>query len=1322
MSPRSESHVFQTGAEHSINPLRATAGQTKGNSATSLLIKLFRDSATTMRSKPDRIMLEKGVDPMNRAETERGHLGSTTSSTQSSDMLQDGSAAPCVSSVITTAIPLTIASSKSSHYTGTEELEVRMLQVTEEGNDPFVDICESVHTDSGSSTLPLSHCGVDQAPHPPAEVSTSRENIDRFISTSNERSFRNPECEVERTGSIPRCCDKKDPDLRSPKSISAANRNRTKQDQPIPRSMLNPGHSTPTTSTMRIAASATGVIGTDGSRQIDNAMQLGEGNVGDGNTEVQPDCTVEARISENSGVHIIPEVCKTGMAEQVTVATGDDSLASTFAEQESPIIIAHNERKQRLIDGKGIAKGVQFEIARGITHGWWTWDDITDEVVDNLRGTNFEKAGKVAQTIGKGPKRGLSAPAGPIAQAIYAELDREQEAFVEHEDRGLGLKGPWKGKDNWYGGRVQLTAKLEFNKMNKIGQPPFSIRLNGFHTGKSNRAARFFTSLSILQLKFEKEALFNVENYKLVTELLGRHVVICGRLYCAFCTKEGKIFFVETNEDYQRKARESDGDQYRISFRKLVKTINPLVLNKEQSMNKWLARWQLILSTSRPVIEFEPQNIFLGLDDVYSVESDKESIMTDGCGWMNYTALQQIATITNSSFPVVAQGRIGGSKGLWLLHPAEEHRSPTEPPKIWVRQSQLKIVLPPKEKWHRSLRIFDLVRLPRLSVPSGLNEQTILNMSDNGIEDYVFADLMEAGLKAEIEPLTKWEGKNACILLAKAVEEAGRILAARRLRGASGEARLYSYVRDEDEEVDNDADNDSDLLVERDSVSGLPVSLYEHARDLLLSGFDPSQSPVLREKLKYIVKQSIKNRLEKLHIPIASSAEAFIVPDPYGVLEQGEIYFNCTTPVLDTSTCIDPHTFTGPVLVSRNPTMVPSDVRKVTAVSHDRLIKYKDVIIFSTKGGRSLASYLGGGDYDGDTATIIAEPSLVSAFHNSELVLEPITVREAFEEDIEKVSEFIEGIKSIDRQKFSREISNRVLRGLSDGKFGLYSRFHDNAAYELGYNDPETIRLAYMFTTCLDAVKSGLRIKGSVYTEDAKRWNVPRPECMQKEDERNRVCNRGEICRRLIRRRNLKPFVLDTLKIHSKNLADKALSDFEALSDKRRPSYGLREKPDEDLIRPYYEMKKFATHLQDKYDITGPLEDLQKIETFVRSLCEEYISAVVSLYGSEDKGDKSSSKSEPMAKINHEFADRFQAGPSDCDLDLPPGMVKEIKASFAHVYGMSRTKTGFGFGFAVAHDTLCALKIQAKGGSSISRECRDFSLVSSNLVRLVRID
>ena len=84
-----------------------------------------------------------------------------------------------------------------------------------------------------------------------------------------------------------------------------------------------------------------------------------------------------------------------------------------------------------------------------------------------------------------------------------------------------------------------------------------------------------------------------------------------------------------------------------------------------------------------------------------------------------------------------------------------------------IRGSQLRIKLPAKESWDRSLRIFDLVRLPRLTVPSGLNMQTIMCMSYNGVKDKVFVNLMDEGLKKEIDPLTKWEGDKTCTLLAK---------------------------------------------------------------------------------------------------------------------------------------------------------------------------------------------------------------------------------------------------------------------------------------------------------------------------------------------------------------------------------------------------------------------------------------------------------------------------------------------------------------------------------------------------------------------------
>lgn len=56
-----------------------------------------------------------------------------------------------------------------------------------------------------------------------------------------------------------------------------------------------------------------------------------------------------------------------------------------------------------------------------------------------------------------------------------------------------------------------------------------------------------------------------------------------------------------------------------------------------------------------------------------------------------------------------------------------------------------------------------------------------------------------------------------------------------------------------------------------------------------------------------------------------------------------------------------------------------SNVEQVAAVMHPKLLsaQYLDVIIFSTKGRRSLASLLGGGDYDGGTALLDARRMLL---------------------------------------------------------------------------------------------------------------------------------------------------------------------------------------------------------------------------------------------------------------------------------------------------------------------------------------------------------
>lgn len=49
-------------------------------------------------------------------------------------------------------------------------------------------------------------------------------------------------------------------------------------------------------------------------------------------------------------------------------------------------IIAHNVRVQSLMDAHGLAWAVQWEIARGISNGWWRWEDVTPGRLHELPG------------------------------------------------------------------------------------------------------------------------------------------------------------------------------------------------------------------------------------------------------------------------------------------------------------------------------------------------------------------------------------------------------------------------------------------------------------------------------------------------------------------------------------------------------------------------------------------------------------------------------------------------------------------------------------------------------------------------------------------------------------------------------------------------------------------------------------------------------------------------------------------------------------------------------------------------------------------------
>lgn len=136
-----------------------------------------------------------------------------------------------------------------------------------------------------------------------------------------------------------------------------------------------------------------------------------------------------------------------------------------------------------------------------------------------------------------------------------------------------------------------------------------------------------------------------------------------------------------------------------------------------------------------------------------------------------------------ASLPTAVQGRIMNAKGLWVLHPEDDNPEP----RIWVRDSQNKINLPHLDKAHR---IFDLLCASRPSSSISLSRQSIINLWSNGIPNEPLIELLEHGLKEEVQPLMDWHRPNAMVHLWHAINHSGHVSGARSQRLAAGFGRV----------------------------------------------------------------------------------------------------------------------------------------------------------------------------------------------------------------------------------------------------------------------------------------------------------------------------------------------------------------------------------------------------------------------------------------------------------------------------------------------------------------------------------------------------
>ncbi|KAI0033843.1 RNA dependent RNA polymerase-domain-containing protein [Vararia minispora EC-137] len=981
-------------------------------------------------------------------------------------------------------------------------------------------------------------------------------------------------------------------------------------------------------------------------------------------------------------------------------------------------IIAHDKELQRRLDEKMITWPVQFEIYRGISMGAWSADDIMERI-DKFVGSAEEIGPKVGTIVLDRQTADRMDPS--IFFACSVEYEREQAAILEGHGRGLGLMGTFEGVEKWYGGRIQQIVRREKkgSAMKYVLQAPEMTR--------SHRIGRFVGSRRVLELRIPKSERFDFDVKSLV-----RKFILAGRVFVPFDSKDGKVYMVETNENYERSESSAQGDDKRMSFRKLITWHNSLSRNFMQPVTKWVARFDLCLSTSIPVCEFKPEHISYIPDEWvqgHKSGSPAEMCLTDGCGYISYSALvairQQVGLV---EVPTAVQGRVAGGKGLFVRKPNDEDAS--GPLKIWLRESQHKIKLGDLAACNRAHRIFDLVAPARVTQPSRLSTQLLLNYSANGVSNKVILDLFREGVKQDIDPLLRFSGENWTGLLYHAVFRAGNVAGMRlqRTAGARGRALGVSgrfEAEREDGLTPNMAEDDGEYQLDKTENDGteealqriasspinthnasLPWSPFEKALRMLEAGFSPAEEPYLFDLMRTIVKMTLNNLLDKYHVVVPRSAEMFIIPDPTGTLKPRQIHVRFSTPISDPTTGASTSTILGPVLVSRNPTRIASDVEAVEIPDCPELAKYTNVIVMSVdpSSPRSLASYLGGGDYDGDTAMVLWEPEIVNAFRNHDFIPMPLGARSRFEHDVERVPQFYSRLAYLSDHAQQTELIKALLGGLGDRKVGIYSELHELQAYYHGYNDPDAVTLAYLFCLCLDSGKSGDRLIPSQFEKDQKTFRVQKPACMLPRDSKD-WDGADKTGGYLVRPGTVHGHILDAIRDFGYRIDAEFNMRLDDLQKSVKGEYKV-------LTAPYFSARKMATSIEAKKSLLSYPQELELVTEHVRVLYNQYTS-IVKAYQKEKlqqetssnlntrtKGDRAPARNidREVRKIVRAYASQPVGTPVVPDLKpILPATDPLLRASYAYFLAAEMTSGGrpARFAFEVAFEDLCEIKAKA---------------------------
>ncbi|KAG0147330.1 hypothetical protein CROQUDRAFT_132599 [Cronartium quercuum f. sp. fusiforme G11] len=951
-----------------------------------------------------------------------------------------------------------------------------------------------------------------------------------------------------------------------------------------------------------------------------------------------------------------------------------------------------------------------------------------------------------------------------VSLEVWQELDLEFQSDVEGKGRSLGFLNPslslvdrheegtsdyqsfLEFPPDWYGGKVKFSGKIEI--MDK-GKRTFKVHLKAPIMDRSSFFKRKFGSHSFLQLELSRDVNPRAVSWPQAVEFAKRPIRLLGRIWRAYDYDNGIFYYVSTSRP-DGSSSPQDLNSFGHPPKRFHRTEHvelqdlfsftqwycPLEENRDQIFNKVASRFKLGRSPTIPGILFDTFNIDRGQDrkGVDDVILDKaldtpasDSCATDGNGWMNKAAFELLRIMLHENEPrTIVQARICGSKGTWILGPENWSENSKEEPKIMIRKSQIKIRY--GEILDINNRILHIVI--KRNQPSGILTRTLMEiMVNQGIEYKHFERLFQSTLQATYERLGSWKCENG--------EDENDL----KLR------LLEAYMK---RTLKNNPQVDEDELISNETTdSSYPIS------KCLSAGFLPLTCPYLAKKMISEINKRLMIQMKRVQIPCPQSVRATIVPDCEGVLKENQIALSFSTPMLNKDgSSID--ALQGEVLIMRHPCMLPTDIRKVTAVRHPVLSKYKDMVILPIKGKRSLASILNGGDLDGDSVLVIWNQDFTKNFRNAKLKhsRSPFKNEKLFHDYSTRLSEFMKTTKVLNLEEKIKLLQEKIFEPiLIKSPHKQYCSWHIKSCFSQGPAHPESIRLAHISMQLIDAPKNGQKIKLKYLRSDRSKWDnyaMPEYHRWMNQDGNNEKLERPVKCLPLKRDQQLGKYPVDQLRTFAQKLLQTWMKNLQLKQKKMENESTLvtlisTDKPiqkkynqhlDQDLLAPWLECVA-------RRDTPSWQKDCEKIEEHVKLLYEHYKTLTKSLKASDEsqnyheknnptgsvkkKGlsDPSSSAPSPLKPINStidkyntitKLTIEFHQGLTIDDMSSDQLLIKAqeaidhleaLKASCAYFICTSNSsdligntnsnELGQNFVWEVALESLCKIKRKAKG-------------------------